>query len=130
MSKLDFEYAIRKDVRNNPIVREVDRDRFREMWWWAFIGVLFVGVLLFSALQHFELIRYGYRLEKMQEETAAEERARRHLTLEIQALRAPQRLERIATSQLRLVSPTPDRSVIVERVVTSPPPGKALVASR
>ena len=27
-----FEYAIKKDVRNNPIVREVDRDRHREMW--------------------------------------------------------------------------------------------------
>jgi len=24
MSGLDFEYAIKKDVRNNPIVREVD----------------------------------------------------------------------------------------------------------
>lgn len=130
MSKLDFEYAIRKDVRNNPIVREVDRDRLREMCWWAFIGVLFVGVLLFSGMQHFELIRYGYRLEQMQDQRAAEERARRHLTLEVQALLAPRRLERIATGPLRLVSPTPERSVIVERVVTTPPPGQALVASR
>ena len=27
-----FEYAIRKDVRNNPIVREVDEARQRELW--------------------------------------------------------------------------------------------------
>ena len=27
-----FEYAIRKDVRNNPIVREVDQERQRELW--------------------------------------------------------------------------------------------------
>ena len=27
-----FEYAIKKDVRNNPIVREVDEDRQRELW--------------------------------------------------------------------------------------------------
>ena len=27
-----FEYAIRKDVRNNPIVREVDDERQRELW--------------------------------------------------------------------------------------------------
>ena len=33
-----FEYAIKKDVRNNPIVREVDRDRYREMWRSAAIG--------------------------------------------------------------------------------------------
>ena len=27
-----FEYAIKKDVRNNPIVREVDERRLREQW--------------------------------------------------------------------------------------------------
>ena len=27
-----FEYAIKKDVRNNPIIREVDEERQREMW--------------------------------------------------------------------------------------------------
>ena len=27
-----FEYAIKKDVRNNPIVREVDERRQRELW--------------------------------------------------------------------------------------------------
>ena len=27
-----FEYAIKKDVRNNPIVREVDEERQREQW--------------------------------------------------------------------------------------------------
>ena len=27
-----FEYAIRKDVRNNPIVREVDERRQKELW--------------------------------------------------------------------------------------------------
>jgi hypothetical protein len=38
-----FEYAIKKDVRNNPIVREVDETRQRELWksatlagpWWC-----------------------------------------------------------------------------------------------
>ena len=27
-----FEYAIKKDVRNNPIVREVDEERQRDLW--------------------------------------------------------------------------------------------------
>ena len=48
-----FEYAIRKDVRNNPIVREVDQERHREMWRSAGVGVFLVLVLLFSAWQHF-----------------------------------------------------------------------------
>src|SRR4029079_13133109 len=35
----EFEYAIRKDVRNNPIVREVDRERHLEMWRSAGVGI-------------------------------------------------------------------------------------------
>ena len=41
-----FEYAIRKDVRNNPIVREVDDARQRDQW--KTVGV--AGVLLVMAL--------------------------------------------------------------------------------
>ena len=65
-----FEYAIKKDIRNNPIVREVDRERHREMWRSVGIGVFLVAVLLFSAWQHFELLQHGYRLEQMQQERA------------------------------------------------------------
>ena len=74
-----FEYAIKKDVRNNPIVRELDSERHREMWSGMAIGVFLVIVLLFSAWQHFELLRYGYRLEQLQNERAAEDEINRHL---------------------------------------------------
>ena len=40
MSGMDFEYAIKKDVRNNPIVREVDEARQRELWKSMAIGVV------------------------------------------------------------------------------------------
>jgi hypothetical protein len=54
-----FEYAIRKDVRNNPIVREVDGERHRELWGSVVIGALFVVVLLVWSWQQFELLRHG-----------------------------------------------------------------------
>ena len=63
-----FEYAIKKDVRNNPIVREVDEARQRELWSWVGVGGFLVAVVLFSAWQHFELLRHGYRIEQMQRE--------------------------------------------------------------
>ena len=56
-----FEYQIRKDIRNNPIVREVDEARARELWHSVLVGGVFVVLLLYAAWQHFELIRYGYR---------------------------------------------------------------------
>jgi hypothetical protein len=54
-----FEYAIKKDVRNNPIVREIDRDRHRELWHATMLGVSLVAVLLFGACQNVELLRHG-----------------------------------------------------------------------
>ena len=49
MSGMDFEYAIKKDIRNNPIVREVDETRQRQLWRSLGIGLFQVVVLLFSA---------------------------------------------------------------------------------
>ena len=125
-----FEYAIRKDVRNNPIVREVDEQRQRELWQSIGIGCLLVLVLLFSAWQHFELLRHGYRVEQMQRERAIEAEITRHLRLEVESLRAPQRIEKLATERLGMVMPTADEATVLERVVPADPPARSLVATR
>jgi len=126
----EFEYAIRKDVRNNPIVREVDRERHLEMWRSVAVGVFLVAVLLFSAWQHFELLRHGYQIERMQQERAAEEEVNRHLRLEIETLRAPKRIEKIAIEQLHLVPPARGQAIVIERVTPAAPAEKSVVASR
>jgi cell division protein FtsL len=123
-----FEYAIKKDVRNNPIAREIDRERQREMFRSVAIGLFLVAVLLFSAWQHFELLRHGYRLEQMQKERAAEEDINRHLRLEIETLRSPVRIERLAIDRLHMVAPGPGEAAVIERVLPSPPPPRAVVA--
>ena len=125
-----FEYAIKKDIRNNPIVREVDRERHREMWRTVGVGVFLVAVVMFWAWQHFELLRHGYRLEQMQRERAAEVEINRHLRLEIDTLRSPIRIERLATGRLRMVAPGPDDASVIERVLPSPAPPRSAVASR
>ena len=130
MSDMDFEYAIKKDIRNNPIVREIDATRQRELWQSVAVGVLLVLVLLFSAWQHFELIQHGYRVELMEQERAAEEEINRHLKLEIETLRSPERIERIATEKLGLVVPARNQAVVIERVTTPAPPAKSVVALR
>ena len=103
-----FGYAIRKDVRNNPIVREVDEGRQQDLWQSIGMGCVLVLVLLFSAWQHFELLRHGYRLDEMQRERAVEEEINRHLRLEIETLRAPQRIEKLALEQMGMVAPGMD----------------------
>ncbi len=125
-----FEYAIKKDVKNNPIVREVDEARQRELWKTvAFAGFL-VLVLLFSAWQHFELLRHGYRVEQLQRARAAEEELGRHLRLEIETLKSPQRIEALATARLHLVAPAHDEAIVIERVTPTEPPAHSVVAER
>jgi len=125
-----FEYAIKKDVRNNPIVREVDQARQRELWTSVAIGCVLVVALLFSAWQHFELLRHGYQLEELQRQRAAEEETARRLKLEIETLTAPKRIERLATERLHLVAPSRDEAIVLERMVPPAPPAKSIVARR
>jgi cell division protein FtsL len=125
-----FEYAVRKDVRNNPIVREMDQARQRELWRLVGIAGFVVLVLLFSAWQHFELLRHGYQVEQMQKERASEEDAARQLRLEIDALRSPKRIEALATQQLHLVAPTRDEAIVIERVLPADPPDRSVIARR
>jgi cell division protein FtsL len=125
-----FEYAIKKDVRNNPIVREVDEARMREMLRSTLIGAFVVAIVLYSAWQHFELVRYGYRIEQMQQLRAAEEKVNRHLKLNIQTLSRPDRIEQLASRRLKLVQPSAEDTFILERVVPSDPPARSVVAAR
>jgi len=125
-----FEYAIKKDVRNNPIVREVDLARQRELWASVAIGCVLVVALLFSAWQHFELLRHGYQLEELQRQRAAEEETARRLRLEIETLTAPNRIERLATERLHLVPPSRDEAIVLERMAPPPAPAKSVVARR
>jgi cell division protein FtsL len=125
-----FEYAVKKDVRNNPIVREVDQERQRDLWKSVGVAGFLVLVLLFSAWQHFELLRHGYQIEAMQRQRAAEEEAGRRLRLEIDTLRSPKRIETLAIEQLHLVAPSHDEAIVIERVTPADPPAKSIVARR
>jgi cell division protein FtsL len=126
----NFEYAIKKDVRNNPIVREVDRERHRQMLGSVGLGVFLVLVALFAAWQHFDVLRHGYRIEEMQKARVAEEEITRHLRLEIQSLRSPARIEQLATGRLRMVAPGPQDSAVIERVMPAAVPPQSVVARR
>lgn len=123
-----FEYAIKKDVRNNPIVREVDERRVREQWHTLLIVVVMVGVVLFSGWQRVELLQHGYRVEQMQQQRHDEEAINRHLRLEIETLKSPKRIETLATQRLHLVTPDVGAAIIIERVIPPEAPSASVIA--
>jgi hypothetical protein len=125
-----FEYAIKKDVRNNPIVREVDEARQRELWKSGGIAALLVLLVLGSAWQHFELLRHGYKVDEMQREKARQEEIGRQYRLEIDTLRSPRLVESLATDKLHLVAPASEDVIVIQRVVPADPPAKSVIARR
>jgi cell division protein FtsL len=128
--ELDFEYGIKKDIRNNPIVREIDEERQRQLWRTAAMSAVLVIVLLFSAWQAWELVTHGYQIQMLERERAEEEEYNRHLRLEVETLRSPQRIEERAIKDLKLVAPDQHTAIVIERVAPSAPPGKSIVAAR
>lgn len=129
MSAIDFEYAIKKDIRNNPIVREVDQARQRQIWRSLWVGGLLVAVVIFWAWQSSELVNHGYRMQRLQQAYAEEIEINRQLTLEVETLRSPARIEDLA-AKMKLIAPPADRAVVIERVTPASPPGKSVIAAR
>lgn len=124
---IDVEYAIKKDLRNNPIVRGVDEKQRRALARGLGIGVLVVGMLLFSAWQRYQMIDHGYRVEKLTKEIAEQEALNRQLRLEVDTLRSPEMIESRAMRELQMAYPTPAETVLVERIPATTAP-KAVVA--
>lgn len=125
-----IDYAINRDVRNAAIVREVDRTRQRELWRWVGLSLLLVGTGVFCAWQHLQFLQQGYLVARTQALRAAEEETTRRLKLEIETLRAPQRIEKLATQKLHMVAPQGAQVIVLERVVPSEPPPSSVVAAR
>lgn len=124
---IDVEYAIKKDLRNNPIVRGVDEKQRRALARGLGIGVLVVGMLLFSAWQRYQMIDHGYRVATLTKEIAEQEALNRRLRLEVDTLRSPEMIESRAMRELQMAYPTPAETVLVERIPATTAP-KAVVA--
>jgi cell division protein FtsL len=128
---MDFEYAIKMDVRNNPIVREIDRSRQRELWRSVAIGVGLVVVVLFSLWQRFAVIRTGTEIERMQHELQEEQVINRQLQLQNAQLSNPRRIAKLAASKpLFMEAPDQQSTLILERATVTPPPSSSVVAAR
>lgn len=123
---IDLEYAIRTDVRNNPVLREADARHGRELKRTLVLGVVTVAMLLFSVWQRSKLEITGYAVERLRAEREDETIKSRQLRLNVESMRAPQQIERRALD-LGLRRPSLAETLVIERAHESSPSG-ALIA--
>ena len=129
MRHAGFEFAVRRDVRNTTIVREVDRERQGRLGRAALIGGLFVALLPFNVHQHDTARALTTAREELLADQKREEVRRQHLEVEVSTQASPA-IVAARAKQLHMVAPRPESSVVIERVTSSPPPARSVVASR
>jgi cell division protein FtsL len=127
---MDRDFVVRKQVQNRAIVREVDHARQRDLLRSVLGGALVLVAVLFAAWQHHDARRLERRAATLHGQIRELSESRRHLKLEHATLVSPARIEAIATRQLRMKPPTRETSAVLERVTVTPPPSRAVVASR
>jgi len=125
---IDLEYAIKKDIRNNPVVREIDREQKRDFLRTMCVAGAIVAMLLFSAWQHFQVVARGYDIEDLRAHLVREQNFNRQYRLDLEVARRPQEIERRAKETLHMVAPTEETTIVIERVPASPP-ARAIVAA-
>ena len=127
---LDVEYAIKKDIRNNPVVREVDLQHKRQLLRTIALTILVVAMLVFWAWQRFGMVEDGYREATLRAAIAAEENLNRQYRLEVEAQQAPHRIEARATEELHMVPATSATTLIISAPASGPQSQKPATAPR
>ena len=124
-----FEYAIKKDVRNNPIVREVDEARHRQQWRWAALAGFLVTMVLFWSWQNEILLRNSYGVAGLSKEITKEVKRGQTLRVDLEKLTNPKRIQALAT-EMHLIQPTGEEAIIIERVRPADLPSHSVLARR
>ncbi len=108
------EFRMSREVRNEQLVRQLDRKRHRELFMVALTGLVLTAAIIAYAWPHFELIRLGYRMEELRQTREDLIEETRHLELQRATELAPARIEAIAREQLGMVYPDREHIVILE----------------
>jgi cell division protein FtsL len=127
---IDLDYAIRTDIRNNPVVREIDREQKREFLRTLAVFTLMVAMLLFAAWQHYRVVWSGYNLEQLRRDQQAAESLSRHLRLQLEMDSRPAEIERRAIQELKMIRPSERDTVILERARAVSPRGNIVAKAR
>ncbi len=97
---------------------------------WSLLAALSVAMVLFSAWQHFRMVRDGYAIQRLQIDRTNEETINRQLQLNLETLGAPRVIDDRARAELGLQPATPKDTLVVERVHKTGETGAVMAEAR
>ncbi len=100
-------------TRPQEPVRQKDPVHFRSLMLILFTCALIVLGILSYIWRGVEIIAMGYRMQGAYHQQTVIQEQRQKLLLERAALRSLDRVEQIATTQLKLVKPTADQVIVM-----------------
>jgi len=104
-----------RTIDNSQVVREVDLRQRRDLWAVLLVVLALAAGLGTYAWPHYAAQRTSAATERLQREHERLVEENRKLRLEKASLEDLQRVEKIATEQLGLRAPAPERMVVIER---------------
>jgi len=107
-------YAQKKSIENAHIVRERDRQRFRELFAVLTLGIPIGLFLLLFTWQNLEVIRLGHEVSRLQNQKKQIENDHKNLQLQLDHLTSLKSVEQKA-SALGFERTDPRAIVMVER---------------
>ena len=117
---IDTEYAIRKNIQNNPLLREIDTRQRGELRQYLLLVALGVLLILFSAYQRQRVQARVAEVELLKQQHAEALEANRKLRLNQEMFSSPQVIERGALD-LGLRQPSLAETIVIERAPESAP---------
>jgi hypothetical protein len=126
---LDLEYAIKTDVRNNPVIREVDTRQRHDLWRTVVLVTVTVATSLLVSWQHMTTKNARIRIEQLRIERAEAESQNRRLRLNLEAATAPIVIEKRARA-LGMRPATLAETLVIGRAEEPAPSGGMLALAR
>jgi len=109
-------YVVRRPVVNAYLVRERDRQRFRELFWVLLLVLPVAAGLLVDIWVHLRVIQTGYRINTLESQLEDLAQQERRLRLEASYLSSPQRVEARAVEELGMGEPRPSQLIFGRRI--------------
>jgi cell division protein FtsL len=80
---------------------------------WSIIAILFITELFLYTWCRVQCVKTGYEISKETDKRLKLSSLQNNLKVEIAHLKSPQRIAKIATMQLGLIIPTPEKMIII-----------------